>query len=543
MDDERPELELRHYVQILRRRLPVVVLVTALVVGVAIAISATSTRIYAASADVLVADPSQQTNLGTGSAAGSSVQSITAQIPTEIELMKAREVRQAVAKDLGKANGDIADVSIDQVGETNLIRVTVESASPSIARRAANAYANGYVSIRKREAVDAGLSAVKVVRDKLTDLQSQLSQLDAQIARARPDEATNLSAQRTAVANQIDSYKQQADQLAVAAQIRQLGGAQVVSTAVTPTSPAKPKPVRDALLGLALGLMLGIALAFLAEFLDDKINTNEDVARYGNGLTVLAEIPVISRDRKGRRLVALDDPSSGAAEAYRSLRTSVRIVGLRSPIQSLLVTSPMAEEGKTTTVANLGVTMARAGWRVILVDLDLRRARLESLFGIPSSVGLMSVLAGDTPLAEALWEVPIAPGIPGLRVLPAGELPPNPSEVMGTSRLAEVLATLQSWADIVVLDTPPLVPVTDALVLSERVDGVLLVVEAGSTRRRHLKRASELLQQAQAPLIGAALNSAGSHKRYGYYRRYGFDATSNGNGSRAKPASRATAPS
>jgi non-specific protein-tyrosine kinase len=106
-----------------------------------------------------------------------------------------------------------------------------------------------------------------------------------------------------------------------------------------------------------------------------------------------------------------------------------------------------------------------------------------------------------------------------------------------------VLATLQSWADIVVLDTPPLVPVTDALVLSERVDGVLLVVEAGSTRRRHLKRASELLQQAQAPLIGAALNSAGSHKRYGYYRRYGFDATSNGNGSRAKPASRATAPS
>jgi succinoglycan biosynthesis transport protein ExoP len=543
MDDERPDLELRHYLRILRRRLPVVLLVTALVVGVAVAISATSTRIYGASADVLVADPAQQTSLATGVASGSSsAQSITAQIPTEIELMRARAIRQAVAKDLGHSSAEISGVDIEQVGETNLMRVTVESASPTVARRAANAYAREYVTTRRKQAVDATLAAGKVVQDKLNDLQNQLTQLDAQIG-ASPVPPANLVTQRDTVTSQIEFYKQQLDQLQVAEGIRQGGGAQVVSTAVTPTNPVKPRPVRDGLLGLALGLMLGIALAFLAEFLDDKINTAEDITRYGDGLTVLAEIPTIARDRDRRRLVALENPNSGATEAYRSLRTSIRIIGLRSPVRSLLVTSPMANEGKTTTVANLGVTMARAGWRVALVDLDMRRARLGPLFGIQNNEGLMSVLAGEIALPEALTEVEVAAGVPGLQVLPTGELPPNPSEIMGTNRLREVLDSLNSWADIVIIDTPPLVPVTDALVLSERVDGVLLVVEAGSTRRRHLQRATQLLQQAQASVYGAVLNGAGSNQRYSYYRGYGFDGHTNGNGAKASSTiSRDTTP-
>jgi non-specific protein-tyrosine kinase len=330
-------------------------------------------------------------------------------------------------------------------------------------------------------------------------------------------QTVGLPAQRDAIASQIDFYGQRLDQVQVDVQLRQGGGAQVVTSAITPTNPVKPRPVRDGALGLVLGLMLGLALALIAEFLDDKINTPEDVARYGNGIPVLAEIPTIGRDRNGGRLVALDDPRSGATEAYRSLRTSIRIVGLRSPIQTLLVTSAMPDEGKTTTVANLGFTMARAGWRVVLVDLDMRRAQLGALLGLPNGGGLMSVLAGTTPLADALQEVPVAAGVPGLRVLTTGELPANPSELMGTERLSEVLTTLQEWADIVIIDTPPLVPVTDALVLSERVDGVLLVVQAGSTRRRHLKRAGELLRQAQANVIGAALNCAGSRHAYGDY--------------------------
>jgi len=195
---------------------------------------------------------------------------------------------------------------------------------------------------------------------------------------------------------------------------------------------------------------------------------------------------------------------------------------LRKPIQTLLVTSSMAGEGKTTTSANLGVTLARSGLRVIIVDLDLRRASLAPLFGGDNDIGLMSVLVGETTLAEAMYEVPIAAGVPPLRFLPAGPIPPNPSEIMGTSRMAEVINNLRASADFVIIDSPPIVPVTDAVVLSSRVDAVMMVIQAGKTRRRHLSKAADLLQQADAPMIGAVMNGAGRHARYGYYERYGY---------------------
>jgi non-specific protein-tyrosine kinase len=182
----------------------------------------------------------------------------------------------------------------------------------------------------------------------------------------------------------------------------------------------------------------------------------------------------------------------------------------------------MSAEGKTTLVANLGVTMARAGLRVVVVDLDLRRAQLGEMLGASNDVGVMSVLLGEVTLAEALYEVPISAGVPRLRLLPAGPLPPNPSEIMGTARMTDLITSLKKSADVVILDTPPLVPVTDAMVLSGRVDGVLVVVSAGKTRRRHLQRSADYLEQADAPIIGAVLNGSGQHIRYGYYKKYDY---------------------
>jgi non-specific protein-tyrosine kinase len=182
----------------------------------------------------------------------------------------------------------------------------------------------------------------------------------------------------------------------------------------------------------------------------------------------------------------------------------------------------MASEGKSTTAVNLGVTMARAGRRVVLVDLDLRRPRMGDFFDLEDGPGFTSVLVGDAPLSEALVAVEVATGVPPLQLLTSGPVPPNPSELMGASRVSELLIGLQSIADLVIIDSPPLIPVTDALVLSGRVDGVLLVVAAGQTRRRHLGRAVELLQQAEAPLLGAVLNATSTqHRRYGYGYGYG----------------------
>jgi non-specific protein-tyrosine kinase len=547
MDEERPELDYHFYFGVLKRRWPIIVLVCILTTGVALARSATSTRVYESAATVLVSDP--QTSALDGGASSNAVD-----IPTEIQLFYSGPIQDAVNKKLGADAAKVSGLSVYEIGSTFLISVAAQSSSPAVAQKAASAYAQQYVKIRTEQVIDAIQNQISIIQGRLDATKSQIASVQAQINAAGLNPPASLTQQLSSLQSDQSAYQDRLNRLGDDADLRANSGARVISEAGLPSTPIKPTPTHDALLGFALGLVLGLGLAFLTEFLDDKIKTTEDVARYGKGLQVIAEIPRIARERNGRRLVALDDPASGAAEAYRALRTSLRLIGLKQPIQTLLVTSPMASEGKTTLVSNLGVTMARAGLRVVVVDLDLRRAQLAPLLGAPNDFGVMSVLLGEVSLAEALYEVPISQGVPKLRLLPAGPLPPNPSEIMGTARMAELIASLKSVADVVILDTPPLVPVTDALVLSGRVDGVVLVASAGSTRRRHLSRATEYLEQADAPIIGAVLNNSGQHIRYGYYKKYDYSrrkrrgrrhveesrqpvpvSQGNGNGSRSAP--------
>jgi non-specific protein-tyrosine kinase len=515
MDEERPELDWHFYIGVLRRRYPIIILVTLLAVGVAFARSATATRIYEATSLVLVTDPGKATVLNQN---GGDAE---IQIPTEIQLIYSGPIHDAAIRKLGADAAKLKSLSVNSLANTLLISISAQSASPRVAQKAANAFARQYVQGRTSQATDSAQRQITILQGKLADLNTQLANIDAQIAATDALPGSDLAVQRTEIQNQISNTSERISDLRLQSELRTIGGASVVQRAGLPTDPVEPTPTRDALLGLALGLVLGLALAFLAEFLDDKIKNAEDIARYGKGLTTLTEIPTIARERNGRRLVALDDPSSAAAEAYRSLRTSLRLIALRSPIGTLLVTSSMAGEGKTTTVANLGVTMARAGVRVVLVDLDLRRAQLGEMFGGDNEQGLMSVLVGEASVDDVMLEVPVAVGVPPLRVLPSGALPPNPSEVMSTGRLADVLATLRNDADLVLIDSPPIVPVTDAVVLSARVDTVLMIVKAGRTRRRHLSKSMDMLGRADAPMVGAVLNDAGRHVRYGYYQRYG----------------------
>jgi polysaccharide biosynthesis transport protein len=520
--DDRPEFELRHYLGVLQRRYPIVVLVVVLAVGASLALSFTATRIYSASADVLLSDSQQDSVFAVASNGGVDP---ARQVDTQIEVLQSRPIERSVDHQIGRDADTITGVGVAGVGSTDIIRVTVEGSDAKVAKHAADLYASTYVKTRRAQQVDSLLQAGQVVQKKIDDIQAQIDALDGQIANTDGAEADGLVAQRDALTTQLELFRQKLDQVQVDAALKS-GGAQLVAKAEVPDSPVKPQPIRDAVLAAILGVLLGVGLAFLAEYLDDKINVPEDVARYGHGLTVLAEIPVVNgwRDRRTTRIVAIDDPNSSVAEAYRSLRTSLQIISLRRPIQTLLVTSPMASEGKTTTAVNLGVTMARAGRRVVMVDLDLRRPRLASFCGVEQTIGFTSVLVGDAPLSEALVEITIGNGLPPLQILPAGPVPPNPSELVGATRVAELLVSLQSVADLVIIDSPPLIPVTDSLVLSGRVDGVMLVVGAGQTRRRHLTRAVELLQQAEAPVLGTVLNATSAqHRGYGYGYGYGQD--------------------
>lgn len=212
-------------------------------------------------------------------------------------------------------------------------------------------------------------------------------------------------------------------------------------------------------------------------------------------------------------LITLADARSPQAEAYRSLRTNLEFYSLDHPLRTLLVTSPAPDEGKSTTLANLGVINAQAGKRIILLDGDLRRPRLHELFGLSNNTGVTTaILNPEAPLPLQNTTVP------NLRVMTSGPLPPNPADLLASARMKALLDHLVTEADLVLLDAPPVILVTDAVVLAAKVDGVLLVVSAGQTRREHAQRARDLLAKVNARLIGAVLtNAAVDTAAYGVY--------------------------
>lgn len=214
-------------------------------------------------------------------------------------------------------------------------------------------------------------------------------------------------------------------------------------------------------------------------------------------------------------LITLADPRSPVSEAYRTLRTNLEFFSLDEPIRTLVVTSPGSEEGKSTVLANLAVTLAQGGKLVILVDCDLRRPTQHSLFGLDNATGLTTMMLDEAARSDPpLRETPVD----GLRVLPAGPLPPNPAELLGSQRMKDTVVVLLEQADVLLFDAPPVLAVTDALVLAVQTDGVLLVVKAGGTKREYIQQAKERLERVNARIVGAVLNNAPTDSRlHGYY--------------------------
>lgn len=202
-------------------------------------------------------------------------------------------------------------------------------------------------------------------------------------------------------------------------------------------------------------------------------------------------------------LVTITDPRSPASEAYRTLRTNLSFYNLDAPLRTLVVTSPTSGTGKSETVANLAVTMAQSGRRTILVDCDLRRPNLHELFGLPSEPGLTNMVLeniADPPLQKT--------SVDNLWLLSCGAKPPNPADLLGASRMDQIIAQLAGQADFVLFDAPPVLAASDAAILGVKVDGLLLVIQAGKTRRDHSERARELLEKASVRIVGATLTNA-----------------------------------
>lgn len=310
----------------------------------------------------------------------------------------------------------------------------------------------------------------------------------------------------------------------------------VVDQAIVPLRPVYPRPILNGILAIVLGLMLGVVTGFTRERLDNTVASREDVQSMA-GIPVLGLIPRIRVEMPGGtglplarahdaaqsekyRLITGSDPRSPVSEAYRSLRTNITFSRPGSPLKRLVITSPTPGDGKTTSAANLAVTLGQQGIRTLIIDADLRRGLLNLVFEAPREPGLSDLVMGIASTEAAIRSIRIGEGH-SLDFLATGTLPPNPAELIGSSRLEDLLARLGESYDVILIDSPPLNVVTDAAILSRVADGVVIVVRAGKTERDGLAFAMEQLNRVRAPVLGAVLNDANA-RRPGYYRSYDY---------------------
>jgi len=306
----------------------------------------------------------------------------------------------------------------------------------------------------------------------------------------------------------------------------------IVDGARPPTGPIEPNIPRNLLFAAVLGLASGIGLAFLLEGLDNTVRTTEQ-AQLISGIASLGMIPlgsksaregpnpkrlVIASSKEAVELVTQVRPQSQMAESYRALRTSLLLSNLGAPPCVIMVTSSLPQEGKTTTSINTAVVLAQKGVRVLLIDADLRRPSIHKTLGMGPHTGLSNVLTGSTTLEQAITKTAV---LPNLFVLPAGTPPPNPAELLASSNMRDVLNQLREKFDHIVIDTPPSLSVTDAVVLSPRADAVVLVIRSGQTTKQALRRSREVLTQVNAKVVGVLLNAVDlSSPDYYYYYEY-----------------------
>jgi polysaccharide biosynthesis transport protein len=500
------EGSLRTYLQVLRGRFYWVLAFTVLAVGVAVVISKVEKKQYSATAQLLV-----QPVTGSVPVAGTQQSVSPTDVLTELQLMTSAPVKAQAAKQLGFQ----PNISAQEAGQTNVITVTATARTPSLAAGIASTYAKVFVASQRSAAINA-LSLAEL------QYQSQINAINAQIQPLQSQKtiSTATSAQIAALASQVAVLQGDLAQLQITG-AETPGGIEIVSLASPPSSPSSPKPLSDGLIALVIGLLLGVGAAFVLEYFDDDVYTKDEVEQLSGGVPVLAVIPQMKSWKKSgeTKLISEEDPFSPVTEAYRSLRTSLQFAGHDGHLKTILVTSAAGSEGKTSTVANLGVILANAGERVVVVSCDLRRPRLGRFLGQPESPGFTSVLLGQGDLQAALQPVSRAAG---LTLLGTGPIPPNPTELLGSPTAAEIFGALASDFDVVLIDSPPLLPVADALVLSSYADAVLLVVAAGQTKQGQVERAAELLSQANARPTGIVLNKVGGRSGKSSDYTYGF---------------------
>ncbi|MEV6859382.1 polysaccharide biosynthesis tyrosine autokinase [Streptosporangium subroseum] len=476
-------MNLLYYVRLARRNWLFILLSLVLAVSAALFVTSSTPPKYVATISMLVSGQDREGSLSTAYQAGM----LSAQrVQSYANLLSSRRVVSEIAKgdDIQRVQ---ANITTEAVPGTVLLRATVADGNPARAAQLANSLGTAFIRL--------------------------IEEIERPTPVRRPADKDG-----SAHKNGRSSGKDDRPVKIIPPSVK----VAIVDQAQVPQNPISPKPLINLAVAVMIGLFLSVGSLVLRDRLDTTVKTSE-VLQQTSKSSVLG---IIGYERDARRhpLILRNRGRSSRSEAFRSLRTNLQFIGVDRQPKSLVVTSCLPGEGKSSTATNLAITLAQAGWRVILVDGDLRRPRIPSYLGIEGAVGLTDVLIDKVYLRNAVqtW------GEPSLSVLPSGQIPPNPSELLGSDGMRRVLAQLTETFDMVIIDAPPLLPVTDAATLAATCDGVLIVARYGKTRREHIIRAAELLASINARVVGSVLNFApvkSSHYYgYGYGYGYGYDA-------------------
>lgn len=483
--DAADEMTLRDYASVVWRRKWFVVVPAVLTTLVALVLSLAQTPMYRASADVLVKPTPSAFRLPT---TGGTLDSRT--IGNELEAAAGSTLQAAVRATVG--NEPTLDASAGD--GTDVITFTATSDDPDRAAAAANAYAIGFIEQQRATIINDYELRIEALREQLAAI--ELDGGDESLER---------------------QYEAELADLVLSIDLAGNGGSELIDEATPPGRPFEPTTTRTVVLALVVGLLIGLGAAFLVDYLDTSIRDEDDLVR-AIGLPVLTTVPAYDGPsvRGPPQLEARVEPNSAAAEAFNALHTSLRFMTLDRQIRTLLVTSAVPGDGKTTVATNLAYTAARAGDRVLLVDCDFRKPQVHLVFGLSNHTGFTSVLLGDESIGDVA-----RPGDPdvSLAVVTAGPRPPHPSDLLASARTRQSLAEIAKEVDLIVLDSPPVLPVADPLAVAPLVDGVIVVASAGVTDRRQLAKTAGRLREVDAPVLGTVLNRhapAGSGYDYGY---------------------------
>lgn len=513
--------DLRVYLRILRRRAWAILGITAVTVASALAVSFTRTPVYESTARVELKPPTA--NLLLQNVPVTSLVSLD----TEREIATSTAVLARAADGLGlptdprSLEAFARGLSVSAPTNTQILEIGYAHPDPVEARRRARAVVEAYLRFKTGQALDAASRVRNAIREQIDALRARLVDARAGLAAAEPGSPDEVQA-RTEVESleaQVAGLQAQLGQLS----ILDISPGTVIQPATLPVRPSSPNHLRNGGLALAVGLALGVGLAFLRERLDDRVRGREDLER-------LAEAPLLAavpRDRRRHRVPHDDLAMVGGgdgpiAEAYRAIRTNLQVMARNDDVKVVAVVSARIGEQKTTTAANLGAALAQGGRRTMVVSCDLRKPRLHEVFGVPREPGLTDLLASDLSLRAATHPTALR----DLRVLPAGAPAGNTAEILESEGMRAALGRLRETCDFVILDTPPILAVADALPVAAAADGVLFLADP-ATPRDAVRLALEQLRQVGARLVGTILVNVDPRRSrgsgyYAYAYAYGY---------------------